>query len=192
MAKFDIMPFNSVLGGTYGVSWNQMTTGEVFETGEPVMVVTAGTLTEPTDNGAEVTVAQFQNGLGGIAAIGPGAGNINPATGIAFAALDDIAYWPFGQGNQFITRNYFNDGATAAVVPDQTDVGMHFQMVYSATVGFSGDAGWGLNETAALSGVDLVCLVTEVLDAEKAPIRITGNTGVYLVFEIDKPTLAAA
>lgn len=189
MAARDIMPWISPLGGTYEVRWNQMTSGELFEVGEPVGVVDAGTLTEPGDDAAEVVVGDFDGGSGGIAAFGPGAGNINPATGAAFAALDDIAYWPFGQGTQFITDNFFAAAAGSAVAPAQTDVGEHYQMVYSTTAGI---IGWGLEQTAALSGVDLVSRVIEVLDDLKRPIRLSGAAGVHVIFEIDSPTLAAA
>lgn len=186
MAARDIMPWRSVLGGTYRVKWAPMTASEVFETGEPVGVVAAGTLTEPVGATTSVVVGDFENGLGGIAVIGPGAGNINPATGDAFATGDDVAYWPFGDGNEFITDNAFATGdTTTAHVPVQADVGTHYKMNQAAAA-----TAWGIEVTAALPGVDLVCLITEVLDVNKAPLRVSGGTGVYMVFEVDKPTLA--
>jgi len=188
MASRDIMPWISPLGGTYEVRWGSMTAGEVFEVGEPIGVVDAGTLTEPAGATASVVVGDFDGGTGGIAAYGPGAGNIDPATGAAMATGASVPFWPFGQGTQFITDNFFATGdTTTAVVPAQTDVGEHYKMNQAAAA-----TAWGLEQTAALSGVDLVCRVTEVLDVNFAPIRITSAAGVYLVFEIDAPTLAAA
>ena len=47
MAARDIMPWQSPLGGHYEIEYGQMTASEVFEIGEPVGLVDAGTLTEP-------------------------------------------------------------------------------------------------------------------------------------------------
>jgi len=90
MAARDIMPWISPLGGTYEVRWGTMTASEVFEAGEPVMVVAAGTLTEPPDDATQFVVTDITSDTAagmtcGIAAYGPGAGNIDPATGAAFA-----------------------------------------------------------------------------------------------------------
>jgi hypothetical protein len=190
MPARDIMPWISPMGGTCEVRWGQMTSGEDFEVGEPISLVDAGTYTEPTQDAAPNTVAQFDTGgscVGGIAAIGPGDGNINPATGNAFTALDDIAYWPFGQATQFITKNFFAAAAGAAAVPIQTDVGEPYQMTYSTTA--AAPIGWGLEKTVAVVGVDVMCVVLEVLDAEKRPIRVSGAAGVYVVFEVRQPGL---
>ncbi len=192
MAARDIMPWVSPRGGTYEVRWGSMTASEVFDTGNPIGIVDAGTMTEPGRDNAQVVVGDFDGLEGGIAATGPGSSNINPATGSTYAALDDCAYWPFGQGTLFITDNLFAAAAGSLVDPAQTDVGELYQMVYSTTVGNRGDAGWGLERTAAVVGVDLVCHIVEVLDSNKRPIRISGDTGEFVVFEIEKPTLAAA
>ena len=184
MAARDIMPFISALGGTTTVRWGSMTASEVFEIGEPVMVVTAGTVTEPVGATTSWPVTEFSSGgasvEGGIACFGPGAGNINPATGVAFAALDDVAYWPINEGNLFITRNLFDSGDTTTLaVPLQTDVGEGYQINQAAA-----NTAWGIEKAAGVSGVDVVANVVDVLDAQKAPIRITGNAGVFVVFSI--------
>jgi len=184
------MPWISPLGGTYEVRWGSMTSGELFEVGEPVAIVDAGTLTEPPDDGTEVIVTDIDSaGLGGIAAYGPGAGNIDPATGAAMAALARIPYWPWGQGTLFITANFWPTGGdnAAPVAKLQTDVGEAYQLTYDNTTANA----WGLEQTAGVRGTDLVCLVQEVLDANFAPIRISGGTGAYLVFEIEAPSTAA-
>jgi len=188
------MPWISPLGGTYEVRWGQLTATEDFDTGEPIGIVDAGTMTEPGQDDAQVVVGDFDGLEGGICCTGPGAGttNINPATGKTYATGDDCSYWPFGQGTIFITDNLFAAGAGSLVDPAQTDVGELYQMVYSTTVGNRGGAGWGLERTAAVVGVDLVSYIVEVLDADKRPIRISGATGEFILFEVEKPTLAAA
>jgi hypothetical protein len=172
-----------------------LTATEDFDTGEPVFVVDAGTLTEPGQDNAEVEVGDSDTaGEGGICATGPGAGttNINPQTGSTYATGDACSYWPFGEGVIFITDNLFAAAAGSLVDPAQTDVGEAYQMVYSTTVGNRGGAGWGLERTTADEGTDLRCFVVEVLDAEKRPIRISGATGEFVLFEVERPTLAAA
>jgi len=188
MAARDIMPWISPLGGTTEAQWGTMAASEVFDVGEPIGVDTNGTIIEPPGATTSVVVADFTNGLGGIAAAGPGTGtlNIDPATGSTYATSARIPFWPFGYGTKFITKNFFATGDTTTLAtPDQANVGVHYKMNQAVL-----NTAWGLEETAGLPGVDLVCLVTEVLDADKAPIRISGGTGVYLVFEVDKPTLA--
>lgn len=188
MAALDIMPFVSPLGGTYEVRWGPMNASETFETGEPVFIADAGDVEEPPDDGTEWLVADNDSGQqGGIACFGPGASNLNVETGIAFATNDNIAYWPFNQGTLFITRNVY-DNETTAHVPVQTDVGEAWQIV-SATV--SAVENWGVDNTAGVIGVDVQAIIVDVLDAEKTPIRISGNAGVFVVFEINS-TLAAA
>ena len=53
MASRDIMPFKSVHGGTTQVKWASLDASEVFDIGEPVMVMATGELAEPdTDDDA--------------------------------------------------------------------------------------------------------------------------------------------
>jgi len=189
MAARDILPVMDPNGGTPVPRWNQMTASEVFEIGEPVAVVNAGTLTEPPDDATQFIVTDIDGGTeAGIACFGPGAGNINPVTGAAFAALDDIAYWPFGEGTIYKTSNVFAAGAGSDVAPAQTDVGEPYQMSYNTTA----TIGWGFEQTAALSGIDVQCIVIEVLDADNEPIRISGAAGTQALFVVPRPTLAAA
>lgn len=192
MAVFDIMPFISPLGGTYEVRVAGMTASEVFDTGEPVGIVDAGTLTEPPDDATQWILAD-QDTVGnrvGIACFGPAGGAqtndraawTNPATKAAYASGDDIAYWPADQGTLFITSNFFAAAAGSAVAPAITDIGEPYQITYG-TFG-TPDAGWGVEQTAATYGTDVVAVVVDVLDSLKRPIRRSGQTGVYVVFEI--------
>ena len=192
MAARDIMPFVSPQGGTLEVRYGSMTASETFEVGEPVNIVNAGTITEPPDDVTQWIIGDGDNpdGTGwGIACYGPGASNIDPKTGVAFATGAEIAYWPGNQGTLFITDNFFAAGGGSAVVPLQTDVGESYQITYG-TFG-TPDAGWGVEQTAGVAGVDYQAIVTDVLDSQKAPIRLSGNAGVYVVFELVGATGAA-
>ena len=198
MAVFDIMPFSSPLGGTYEVRWGPMTASQVFDVGEPVTVVDAGTITEAPQDVTQWIVTDADVGLlGGIAAGGPAGGAqtndraaaTDTSTGLAYATNAAIPYWPVNQGTLFITSNVWAAGGGSAVVPLQTDVGENYQISHG-TFG-TPDAGWGVEQTAGVTGVDFVATVTEVLDARKQPIRVSGQAGVYVVFTISA-TLAAA
>ena len=191
MAARDIMPWNSSTGGTTVVRAAPMTASEAFERGEPVNVVNAGTLTEPPDDATQWIITDGEpsgrNNVG-IAAEGPGTGNINYKTGVAYATNDSISYWPSGDGQLFITENFFAAGAASDVVPVQTDVGEPYQITYNTT----GTIGWGVEQTAGVEGVDVVAVVVDVLDSLNRPIRESGAAGAKVVFEILAPTVGAA
>jgi hypothetical protein len=191
MPARDIMPWKSPLGGTYEVRWGAMTAGEDFEIGEPIGLVDAGTLTEPPQDTTEVLHADFDAGhCVGIACFGPGAGNINPMTGVAFATGDMIAYWPIDQGTLFITSNFHSDAGAAAVVPALTDVGESYELDYATA---AAPIGWGLDQTANATVTELGCKVVEVLDTNYNPTYhpLWNGTGVYLVFEITSESRGA-
>jgi len=195
MPRGDIMPYKSPLGGTYEVRHAGMTAGESFQTGEPVGIVDAGTLTEPPDTGAQWVLAD-QDTVGnrvGIACFGPGAASAaadpgsqlwdNPATGAPYATGATIAYWPADQGTLFITNNFHAaGGASAGAAPAITDIGEPYQITFG-TYG-TPDAGWGIEYTAGAYGTDVVAVIVDVLDALGRPIRTSGAAGVSAVFEI--------
>jgi len=191
MAARDIMPFKSPLGGTYEVRVAGMTASEVFDVGEPVAIVDGGTLTEPPDDATQWILTDGEDGgtSVGIACYGPGTGgvNTNPKTNAAYTTNDEIAYWPASQGTLFITQNVFAAGAGSASAPLVTDIGERYQISYGTT----DPIGWGVEKTAGVIGVDVQAVVVDVLDSQKAPIRVSGNAGVFVVFEINA-TLAAA
>jgi hypothetical protein len=193
MAARDFMPFKSPLGGTYEVRHAGMTASGTFDVGEPLVIVTAGTLTEPSATGwvlTDFSTTSAASVEGGIACFGPGAGNINPETGVAYTTNDTIAYWPINQGILFITRiaaNFRATGASAAgatAAPLVTDIGESYEMSSNGT-------NWAIERTGAAPGTDVQADIVDVLDVNKAPIRLSGGTGVYAVFEINA-TLAAA
>ena len=86
------------------------------------------------------------------------------------------------QGTLFITRNFHDTATTAVVVPLVTDIGELYLISSSATA--AAGFGFGLEQTAATPGTQPFGVVHDVLDSQKAPIRLSGNAGVFLVFEI--------
>jgi len=189
MAKGDFVPFKSPLGGTYEVRVAGVTASQTFEMGEPVGIVAAGTVTEAT--AANWVVSDMAIGIqGGIACYGPGASNINPKTGVAFATNDEVAFWPINQGILFRTSGPANfkatgaSGAGAETAPLVTDIGTSYEISSNGT-------NWCIEKTAGTTGVDVEAKIVDVLDINLAPIRISGNAGVYAVFELTA-TLAAA
>ncbi len=191
MARGDITPFHSEHGGHNSIRWGEMTASEVFEGGEPIMVVDAGTLTEPTDNAAQWVVSEFSatgtSALsGGIAVFGPGAGNIDPETGLAFATGGAVAFYPINEGNLFFTGNFYAAGGGSVLAPVLTDMGEAYQLVYG-TFG-TPDAGWGIEQTSAVAGTDVQARIVDILDSTLRPIRSSGNAGVGVVFEINART----
>lgn len=187
MSARDIMPWTSPSGGSVELRYGPMDASEVFEVGEPVFVGNTGEIAEFPDDGTEALIADLDSGLQmGIAAFGPGAGNIDPRTGSAFATGAEVAYWVVSPNQQWITPNFWATGAAGtAATPAQTDVGEAYQLS-------EGGAGWGVEQTAAVTGTDVRAVVQDVLDSDKKPIRISGNTGAYVVFTIELPTLGAA
>ena len=181
MAARDIMPFRSAHGGAYAVRWAPMGDGETFEIGEPVGLDNDGTLIEMPIDESPVVPGDADTGLQmGIACFGPGAGNINPQTGVAFAENDMVAYWPVNRGIIFMSNNFMNTGMTAAVVPLHTDVGESYQISYSTAA----PIGWGVEQTAGVAGTDLEAHIVDVLDVNLAPLNRSAGTGVWLLFDL--------
>lgn len=188
MPRGDITPYHSESGGHTSIRWGEMTASEVFEGGEPVMIVDAGTLTEPTDNNAQWVISEFTatgtSALsGGIAVFGPGAGNIDPQTGVAFATGGAIAYYPMNEGNLFITSVFTAAGGATVAVPALTDIGEAYQLSLGAA-----NSQWGPEQTSAVQGTDVQARIVDVLDAQGTTIRTSGEAGVSVVFTIDART----
>ena len=114
---------------------------------------------------------------------GPGAGNIDPRTGVAFAALGFIAYYPMNEGNLFITSVFTIAGGGTAVAPALTDIGEAYQLSLGAA-----NSQWGPERTSAIAGTDVQARIVDVLDAQGTTIRTSGEAGVSVVFTIDART----
>ena len=190
----DIRPFVSPLGGTFEVRYGSLEGAtQAWLRGHPVGIDNNGVVVEAPNDQTEYVLGDMDT-VGNICGIacwsvgtddGDGtttAGNINSKTGIAYAAGDEVAFYPADQGNLFITGNFHDNATTAAVVPLQTDVGEIYQISSSITA--AAGYGWGLEQVAGVVGTDVVGVVNDVLDAQYSPIRLTGQAGVYLVFEM--------
>ncbi len=196
MPAFDIMPWVSPLGGTVEVRYAPMTASQTYLLGQPVGIVDAGTLTQAPNDGTQWVLGDMDTvgNICGIAAFGVGGDDgdgttstvnapTNPKTNAVFATNDEVAYWPADQGNLFITNNMHDTATSAAVVPVQTDVGEIYMISSSLTAGVHG-FGFGIEQTAGVVATDVLAIVHDVLDSNRAPIRLSGNAGVHIVFEI--------
>lgn len=175
------------------VRWGRLTASEVFEAGDMVGIVNAGTLTEPTDDAAQYTLAQMDTvgNICGVAATGVQSSGVTLNdfnTGIAITTGAQIAFWPADQGTLFITRHLTTAGGTTAVAPALTDIGEIYQISYNTTANTTAlpdQLGWGVEQTAGVPGTDVCAIVVDVLDANYVPIKASGGpAGVYVVFEI--------
>lgn len=186
--KFDIAPLLDPLGGTNIVATYGITVSQTFEMGEVVGLVDAGTITELPQDGTEVLISDLDSGkVVGISCFGPGASNLNPKTGTSVWAVGtNLSIWPADRGTYFITPYFFAAGGAAAAVPAITDLGESYQVVYGAGT-FNGVATnrWGVEQTAGVAGTDVRAVIHRVLDANKKDIRESGQTGVYVVFELN-------
>jgi hypothetical protein len=184
LPKFDIWPFDSRGVGPVPFTAG-MTASEAFNAGEVVVVVDAGTVTVAPEDTTQLLIADLDSGMqGGIACYGPGDSTLNPKTGAAWASNDEVAFWPWDEGTLFITDNFLAAGAGALETggPLLTDIGESYQISY-ATAG-TPDIGWGVEKTAGVVATDVCAVIRDVLDANKRPIRDSGQTGVYVVFTI--------
>jgi hypothetical protein len=191
MGYRDIWPFRSARGHTFRVAWAPMNAAEGFLAGEPILINADGEAATCVKDGTEILIAEAN---GGVALNGPGAAVsaeliaadgwgrlwIHPDTGNAYATGDRIWYVPWQDDVEFITSNVVAaGGATAGAAFTGADRGDLFQMSYVAAT--TPDLGWGIERTAGVHGTDLVCVVTDILDAQLRPVTATG-TGTFCVF----------
>jgi len=161
MAARDIMPWTSPFGGHPRMQWFRMNAGEVFFEGEPVSVNQDGELTE------SLAAGPVDSDLLGIAAGGPGATNINPATGITYATGDLIPVFMPDIGNYFITRNWTAGTAFNDVAPAVADIGDQVGLVNIGGL-------WGIDQGQDQN--EGLCTVIDILDENKNSIQQTGAT----------------
>jgi hypothetical protein len=161
-----------------------MTAAATFEKGEVVGIVNAGTLSEMPIDTTEVILTDVDTAHeGGISAAGPGAGNIDPKTGAAYATGAMIPYYPWNVGTQFITSNFRSDAGAAVVVPALTDIGEVYEISYATA---NPPLGWGVDQTNATVATEVGARILDVLDTNRVSINEPGSdgTGVFLVFTI--------
>jgi hypothetical protein len=170
MAAGDIWPARDPYGGNCKVSRLPVNTTATFLRGEPVAIEAAGTLIESAsqpDPTAEPSAC----------------------AGIALASAADVAFhrsgssatpYPttmlapvaeFSYSTEFITRNLFN-GSDVLIAPALANIGDKGGLRRAP----AGDV-WGFDIGAAA-----FFEIKDVLDALKRPVRLSGGTGVYVVF----------
>jgi hypothetical protein len=110
MAKNDIRPFRSPLGGSTGLSAYPLAASQTFEDGEPV-VASSGALAEAGDDPSEIL---------GIAAASSQGKTANGADGVR--PTGTLIQVVTGENNQlFISDMFATDGAGTAAVPTQAN-----------------------------------------------------------------------
>jgi hypothetical protein len=196
-------PHSSPMGGAMNIRRGRMTGSETFNRGAWVQIVAAGTVTVLPENGSEIICADLADTLGscfGLALNGPGAATsaefpnnyvkTNPDTGAAYAADDFIYICQAVPGQLFRTSAIFNTGATAAEAAASitgADRGNAMQITYCNNT--TPDLGWGLERTAASTGVvgsnviEVYAKIWDVLDARGRSVTTTG-VGTQYVFEV--------
>ena len=107
---------------------------------------------------------------------------INPRTGAAYVADDEVLFWPADHGIIFKTDIVITAGGTGVSVPAGSIVGESFQLTFDT---LATRAGWGVELTAGVQGTDVCAIVHAVLDSRGRPISSTDTTtGVWVLFEI--------
>jgi hypothetical protein len=196
-------PHSSPMGGAMNIRRGRMTGSETFNRGAWVQIVAAGTVTVLPEDGTEIICADLADTLDscfGLALNGPGAAasaefpnnyvKTNPDTGAAYAADDFIYICQAVPGQLFRTSAIFNTGATAAEAAASitgADRGNAMQITYCNNT--TPDLGWGLERTAASTGVvgsnviEVYAKIWDVLDARGRSVTTTG-VGTQYVFEV--------
>ena len=197
MPQGDIMPFRHPLGSTNEVRHGGMTAAQSWLLGHPVGYLDAGTVTGGPSDTTELELNDLSDDEGHIAMVGIACwsvgqddgdgtvstgGAINPATAKVYATGDTVAFWPADQDVEFITANFHDTATTSAVVPLITDINENYLMSTSETA--AAGYGWGVEQSAVTFGTHIYAHIIDVLDISKAPIRLSGLAGKYLVFRI--------
>lgn len=172
MAQNDIQPWTSPLGGSAETRKYRLNASETFVKGEPVGVNADGELTESADDAAAEDIIGVAAGPVSYTRNGTTV-TTNPETGVDFTTGDMVPVYLNRPGQTWITSNFddttggFGDTPTAAHIGDEC--GLQLQ---------GGD--WGIH----LGGSEQTCRIVDVLDDNFESIQRSGNTGVYVVFEI--------
>jgi hypothetical protein len=171
MARQDIMPADSPIGGHCRVLEFPLNASETFVEGEPVSVNADGEVTESADNPAAADIM-------GIAATGgdttAGTGTIDFATGNIITTGAMVKVFIPDQNTIFRTRNFTVAGvAFGDTAPAASNIG---DEVGLTVIGGS----WGLD----VAGGTNTCRVIDVLDADGNSVMRSGATGVEVHFQI--------
>lgn len=171
MAKFDIMPFASSLGGTPRLVSVRLDATAAYEVGDVVAIAAAGDLAEAADE-PDVTTS-----LTGVAAVS--AADVASRVGLSLAdaatAGHQAQFWIFDLDAEFITDQITaDDDTTLDEVPLESQIGDLANLRL-------GSGEWGLSVHA--SGANRAFAITRVLDANKEDVGKSGNAGVFAIFK---------
>lgn len=181
MAKNDILPYVGTDQGTVlpAPEWGSLTAAQSFVTGEPVLVVAAGTVSEAATNPSTIDGIAAASGdtVGATDANGtfripnglftPGASPNLPVAG------DPVPFWRVRQRRKWIAARFSTDGTGAALTtPALSHIG--------DTVGLALNSGnWSVDNAVA----NKVGKITDVIDAGGESITRSGKTGANVIFE---------
>jgi len=173
MAKNDILPFRSPMGGHCKVTQYPIAASQSFEEGEPVFLDTGSSnqLTECVDE------PQLETTLIGISA--ENAYGQDGST--ALSANELVAVYDIGITTEYITKNYSTAGVGVAVAITGA--------IRGTLGGLMLNGGTWFVDTAA--GTNKTVIITDVLDANLAPV--TGSTsGTYILVKFTRNVAAGA
>jgi hypothetical protein len=183
-----IMPFITGSGGPR-VRYGRLNASEAFREGALVGINDEGEVEEfPVDGSPAILTDVFtlaSSGiLGGISAMDGDTTRTDGFArtgGTAGGAADLISYYPWNDGNLFITKNFWATGdPTTASIPAGTSVGDDYLIVARAS-----DDLWGLELTAGVQGTNPTATIHQVLNVRMEPILADDTTtGKWVVFEI--------
>ncbi len=152
---------------------------QTFLAGAPVRMVSNQLATSVAD-GTEILVAECVGfAIEPATGITAGSRATNTANGFGAVTNDKRTYIPFSTpGLQIKTKNFWvTTAAGTLAVPDTANIGLTYQISAESATN-----NWGVEETAAVAGTDLGAFIVDVLDANEVSIRVSGGTGVWVVF----------
>ena len=177
MARNDILPYTSSMGGHCRVEEYPLEAGADFLVGEPVYVNGAGQVEHSND---PAIVTEFT----GIAATdGVEGTTLNFETGLALADGDMVKIYIPDFDQRWITPNYATGGAGVVVTPTIADVGLVIGLFENAT-------NWTIDSGAATTNI--IGRVLTILDADGADIARSGGTGTQVIFQLQRGLMQTA
>lgn len=177
MATLAISPFAGGHSGSPDVEWYPVGT-ETFNAGDPVGLDAAGELDTLADDPTAANLLGIACTSGdatdGVTFRTPGFGPFNASDPQTPVAGDMVGVWIPTSEDRFITSNFSAAGsAFGDVAPVAADVGDEVSLALIGGV-------WGVTQANSNN----VARITRVLDEDKNDVKVTGNTGVWVVFRI--------
>lgn len=160
---------------------------QTFDVGDPLIYTSGLLVTAPTD-GTELILADDVAGFAlepaeGIRASSRPADNATPALAAGFNGLSERTYARIDSGVRLRTTvgNFWATGAAGTEEPIvAADIGLHRQISCENATN-----NWGVEDTAAAIGTDVVARLLEPINADGLPIRLFGGTGANWIFQVE-------